>query len=84
MKFILIAVALAVAAFFIAKKLKAKKEEVVAPAKKVTPKAPAKKVTPKAPAKKKTNTVKPAGGASLSESDSEGNDYYRKPRKAQK
>ena len=75
MKFILIAVALAAVAFFIAKKLKAKKEEVA---------APAKKVTPKAPAKKKTNTVKPARGASLSESDSEGNDYYRKPRKAQK
>lgn len=74
MKFILIAVALAAAAFFIAKKLKATKEEVA---------APAKKVTPKAPAKKKTKTVKPAGGASLSESDSNG-DYYRKPRKAQK
>lgn len=74
MKFILIVVALAAAAFFIVKKLKAKKEEVA---------APAKSVTPKAPAKKKTNTVKPTGGASLSESDSNG-DYYRKPRKAQK
>lgn len=75
MKFILIAVALAAAAFFIAKKLKAKKEEVVV--------SPVKKVTPKAPAKKKTKTVKPAGGASLSESDSNG-DYYRKPRKAER
>ena len=73
MKFILIAAALAIVAFFVAKKLKAKKEVV----------APAKKVTPKAPAKKKTNTVKPAGGASLSESDSNG-DYYRKPRKAER
>ena len=70
MKFILIAVALAAVAFFIAKKLKAKKEVAAAP----------KKATPKAPAK--SNTVKPAGGASLSESDSNG-DYYRKPRKAQ-
>ena len=75
MKFILIVVALAATAFFIAKKLKAKKEEVVVP--------PVKKVTPKAPTKKETKTVKPAGGASLSESDSNG-DYYRKPRKAQK
>lgn len=74
MKFILIAAALAIVAFFVAKKLKAKKEEVV---------APVKKVTPKAPAKKKTKTVKPAGGASLSESDSNG-DYYRKPRKAER
>jgi len=69
MKFILIAAALAIVAFFVAKKLKAKKE-VVAP----------KKVTPTAP-KKKTNTVKPS--TSLTESDSDGNDYYRKPRKAQ-
>ena len=71
MKFILILAALAAVGFFVSKKLKAKKEEAVAP----------KKVTPKAPAK--SNTVKPAGGTSLSESDSNG-DYYRKPRKAQK
>ena len=73
MKFILILAALAAVGFFVSKKLKAKKEETVAP----------KKATPTAPAKKKTNTVKPAGGASLSESDSEGNDYYSKPRKGQ-
>ena len=71
MKFILILAALAAVAFFVSKKLKAKKE-VVAP----------KKVTPTAP-KEKTKTVKPAGGASLSESDSNG-DYYRKPRKAER
>ena len=70
MKFILILAALAAVGFFVSKKLKAKKEEAVAP----------KKATPTAPAK--SNTVKPAGGASLSESDSNG-DYYRKPRKAQ-
>ena len=70
MKFILILAALAAVGFFVSKKLKAKKEEAVAP----------KKATPTAPAK--SNTVKPAGGASLSESDSNG-DYYRKPRRAQ-
>ena len=70
MKFILILAALAAVGFFVSKKLKAKKEEAVAP----------KKATPTAPAK--SNTVKPAGGESLSESDSNG-DYYRKPRKAQ-
>lgn len=73
MKFILILAALAAVGFFVSKKLKAKKEEVV---------APAKKVTPTAPTKKKINTVKPAEGTTLSESDSNG-DYYRKPRKAQ-
>lgn len=71
MKFILITAALAIVAFFVAKKLKAKKE-VAAP----------KKVTPTAP-KKKTNTVKPAGGASLSEFDSNG-DSIRKPRKEER
>jgi len=78
MKFILIAVALAAAAFFIAKKLKAKKEEVV--------KAPTKPTVQPAPVKKKPVKKKPtlpAGEASLSESNSNG-DYYRKPRKAQK
>lgn len=64
MKLILIAAVLAIVAFFVAKKLKAKKEE----AKPVVKAAPNKK----APAKKKTKTVKPAGGASLSESDSNG------------
>ena len=74
-------IVIAVVVFFVAKKLKGKSSvEVKVTAK---PAKPAKPAASKAPAKKKTKTVKPAGGASLSESDSNG-DYYRKPRKAQK